>query len=56
MTARERKVLQKHMKSVTHQILEEPIKQLKYMGSNQKSEDELELFKDIFGLELHEES
>ncbi|MFC0301072.1 glutamyl-tRNA reductase [Virgibacillus soli] len=56
LTARERKVLQKHMKSVTHQILEEPIKQLKYMGSNQKSEDELELFKDIFGLELHEES
>src|SRR5699024_1288477 len=35
---REVKVLQKHMKSIVHQLLEQPIKQVKLMGSKKQSE------------------
>lgn len=48
LTEREIKVLQKHTKSIIHQILEEPIKQVKSMG---KSEKDLKMFQTIFGLD-----
>jgi len=48
LTEREIKVLNKHTKSIVHQILEEPIQQAKTMG---RSVDDLQKFRDIFGLE-----
>lgn len=48
LTERELKVLNKHTKSIVHQLLEEPIKQAKTMG---RSVDDLQKFRDIFGLE-----
>ncbi|HLR68546.1 MAG TPA: glutamyl-tRNA reductase [Virgibacillus sp.] len=48
---REVKVLQKHMKSIVHQLLEQPIKQVKLMGSKKQSEAAKEQFTTIFGLE-----
>ena len=47
LTEREAKVLQKHTKSIIHQLLEEPIKQAKTMA---ESEEELKQFERIFGL------
>jgi glutamyl-tRNA reductase len=49
LTEREMKVLNKHTKSIVHQLLEEPIKQAKHMG---KSADTLVLFQEIFGLQV----
>ena len=48
---REVKVLQKHMKSIVHQLLEQPIKQVKLMGSKKQSEAAKEQFTTIFGVE-----
>src|SRR5699024_10835201 len=48
---REMKVLRKHMKSIAHQLLEQPIKQVKVMGSKKQSEAAKEQFTTIFGLE-----
>src|SRR5699024_8558023 len=45
LTEREIKVLNKHTKSIVHQILEEPIQQAKTMG---RSVDDLQKFRDIF--------
>src|SRR5699024_5438059 len=47
-TEREIKVLNKHTESNVNQILEEPIQQAKTM---RRSVDELQRFRDIFGLE-----
>jgi len=47
LTERETKVITKHMHSVAHQLLDEPIKKVKTMGH---SKEELDLFADIFGL------
>jgi len=50
LTEREIKVLQKHTKSIIHQLLEDPIKRAKKMGENKEGQESIQLFKDIFGL------
>jgi len=50
LTEREMKVLQKHTKSIIHQLLEDPIKRAKKMGENKEGQESIQLFKDIFGL------
>src|SRR5690625_3174144 len=54
---REKKVVKKHTKSIINQLLQQPIKQAKLIGSREMSDEAKEMFADIFGLdmELHEE-
>ncbi|ANU19172.1 glutamyl-tRNA reductase [Planococcus plakortidis] len=51
LTAREKKILNKHTKSIINQLLKEPILQAKEMGTAKKSREQLELFMQIFGIE-----
>ncbi|MGM8214260.1 glutamyl-tRNA reductase [Bacillaceae bacterium W0354] len=51
LTDRERKVLNKHTKSIINQLLKEPILQAKEMAGEKHSEDMLKLFIKIFGIE-----
>lgn len=51
LTEREKKVLNKHTKSIINQLLKEPILQAKEMASSQKSKEQLALFQQIFGIE-----
>lgn len=51
LTNREKKVLNKHTKSIINQLLKEPIKQAKDLASNEESKEALSLFIDIFGLD-----
>ncbi|MGJ9457117.1 glutamyl-tRNA reductase [Oceanobacillus sp. CF4.6] len=51
MTAREKKVLNKHTKSIINQILKEPVTQAKELAGNEKADESLQLFIDIFGIE-----
>ena len=50
LTAREKKVLSKHTKSIINQLLKEPITQAKELAGSGNSEA-LQLFVDIFGIE-----
>lgn len=54
---REKKVVKKHTKSIINQLLQQPIKQAKLIGSREMSDEAKEMFADIFGLdmELHEQ-
>lgn len=54
LTEREIIVLQKHTKSIIHQLLEEPIKTAKRMSQSDESEEHLRLFNEIFGLNIPE--
>lgn len=51
LTERERKVLNKHTKSIINQLLKEPILQVKELSSAHKSAEQLQLFQQIFGIE-----
>ncbi|MGX9135441.1 glutamyl-tRNA reductase [Rummeliibacillus sp. JY-2-4R] len=51
LTDRERKVLNKHTKSIINQLLKEPILQAKEMAGSQKPQEQLALFQQIFGIE-----
>lgn len=51
LTDREKKVLNKHTKSIINQLLKEPILQAKEMAGSPKSREQLELFQKIFGIE-----
>ncbi|GAA0442305.1 glutamyl-tRNA reductase [Lentibacillus halophilus] len=51
LTAREKKVLNKHTKSIVNQLLKEPITQAKELAALDRKEEALELFVDIFGIE-----
>ncbi|MFD1039541.1 glutamyl-tRNA reductase [Virgibacillus byunsanensis] len=51
LTAREKKVLNKHTKSIINQLLKEPVTQAKELAASDKAEDALELFVDIFGIQ-----
>ncbi|WP_010651061.1 glutamyl-tRNA reductase [Oceanobacillus massiliensis] len=51
MTAREKKVISKHTKSIINQLLKEPITQAKELAGADKAEESLQLFIDIFGIE-----
>jgi glutamyl-tRNA reductase len=51
LTDRERKILNKHTKSIINQLLKEPILQAKELASSSNSQDQLQLFQQIFGIE-----
>ena len=51
LTDREKKILNKHTKSIINQLLKDPILQAKEMGGAPKSREQLELFMQIFGIE-----
>ncbi|MFG3611068.1 glutamyl-tRNA reductase [Rummeliibacillus sp. G93] len=51
LTDREKKVLNKHTKSIINQLLKDPILQAKEMAGSQKSKEQLALFQRIFGIE-----
>jgi len=51
LTDRERKVLNKHTKSIINQLLKDPILQVKELSSAHKSAEQLQLFQQIFGIE-----
>ena len=51
LTAREKKVINKHTKSIINQLLKEPVTQAKEMAASDKPEESLALFMDIFGIE-----
>src|SRR5690606_31053568 len=51
LTDREKKILNKHTKSIINQLLKEPILQAKEMAGAPKSSEQLELFQQIFGIE-----
>lgn len=50
LTGREKKVLNKHTKSIINQLLKEPITQAKELAASEKADEALELFVDIFGI------
>lgn len=49
---REKKVLQKHTKSIITQLISTPIEQAKCIGSAENPEDLKEIFSDTFGLDI----
>ena len=51
LTDRERKILNKHTKSIINQLLKEPILQAKEIANSSKAKEELQLFQQIFGIE-----
>ncbi|MCA1021747.1 MULTISPECIES: glutamyl-tRNA reductase [Halobacillus] len=51
LSDRERKVLNKHTKSIINQMLKEPISQAKELAAQPDSEETLKLFTQIFGIE-----
>lgn len=51
LTDRERKVLSKHTKSIINQLLKDPILQAKELASASNSQEKLQLFQQIFGIE-----
>lgn len=51
LTDREKKVLNKHTKSIINQLLKEPITQAKELAGSDRAEEALQLFVDIFGID-----
>lgn len=51
LTAREKKVLNKHTKSIINQLLKEPVTQAKELAAEENRDESLELFVNIFGIE-----
>lgn len=51
LTAREKKLLNKHTKSIINQLIKDPILQVKEFADDQEAAEKIELFKQIFGLE-----
>jgi len=51
LTDRERKILNKHTKSIINQLLKEPILQVKELSTAKESVEQLQLFQQIFGIE-----
>lgn len=52
LTERERKVLNKHTKSIINQLLKEPILQVKEFSGEQDAAEKIDLFKQIFDLDV----
>jgi len=50
LTLREKKVLNKHTKSIINQLLKEPITQAKELAGTDNADEALQLFIDIFGI------
>jgi len=55
LTEREKKILNKHTKSIVNQLLKDPILQVKEMAGSKDAERSLELFKKIFNLNIETE-
>lgn len=53
LTERERKVLNKHTKSIINQLLKDPISQVKELSGEPHAAEKIELFKQIFDLEVN---
>lgn len=51
LTEREKKVLNKHTKSIINQLLKEPITQAKELAGAKNADEALQLFVDIFGIQ-----
>ena len=51
LTTREKKVINKHTKSIINQLLKEPVTQAKELAAGDKAEESLGLFMEIFGIE-----
>lgn len=51
LTERERKILNKHTKSIINQLLKDPILQVKEIANEKKANEQLRLFQQIFNLE-----
>ena len=51
LTERERKILNKHTKSIINQLLKDPILQVKELSNAPQSTEQLQLFQQIFGIE-----
>lgn len=51
LTTREKKVINKHTKSIINQLLKEPVTQAKEMAASDHADESLELFMNIFGIE-----
>ena len=51
LTAREKKVIGKHTKSIINQLLKEPVTQAKELAAKDNAEESLGLFIDIFGID-----
>ncbi|WP_100011968.1 glutamyl-tRNA reductase [Lentibacillus sediminis] len=51
LTEREKKVLNKHTKSIINQLLKEPVTQAKELAAGKKPDEALRLFVDIFGID-----
>lgn len=51
LTERERKILNKHTKSIINQLLKEPILQAKEIANSPKANQNLQLYQQIFGIE-----
>lgn len=51
LTERERKILNKHTKSIINQLLKDPILQVKEIANTRKANEQLQLFQTIFGIE-----
>lgn len=51
LTERERKVLNKHTKSIINQLLKDPIVKVKELSAEPNAQESLELFKKIFNIE-----
>ncbi|MFC4409869.1 glutamyl-tRNA reductase [Chungangia koreensis] len=51
LTDREKKILNKHTKSIINQLLKQPILQAKELAMDPQSQEKLELFQQIFGIE-----
>ena len=51
LTERERKILNKHTKSIINQLLKNPILQAKELANSNDAAAQLQLFQQIFGIE-----
>lgn len=56
LTERERKVLNKHTKSIVNQLLKDPVSQVKEIAAQANAAEKLELFKQIFNLSDQEQN
>ena len=51
LTEREKKLLNKHTKSIVNQLLKDPILQAKELAMDSNGAEKLELFQQIFGID-----
>ena len=52
LSDRERTIISKHTKSIINQMLKDPIKQAKELSNDKRSNEKLELFQNIFDIDV----